>query len=165
MGKEIVQVEQHYLAGAAPIKKYDLCRLYAKDTYLVIDQLAGVLFKKNQIVQTFQIPFDRIQSVEVEAQTIYTEKSKSTIARSVTGAAIAGPTGALVGAASATGKKRDSHVEYFMWIHFKDANGVASKLKFRACATVSKSRKFAKYITETYLIPLRPPKDSGPHIL
>ena len=50
MGKEVMEVEQHFLKGDIEIKHSALCRLYAEPDCLVIDELAGVLLAKHKIV-------------------------------------------------------------------------------------------------------------------
>lgn len=165
MGKEVMEVEQHFLKGDIEIKHSALCRLYAEPDCLVIDELAGVLLAKHKIVRTFKIPFTRLKSIALKREFTKIKAAKSVVGRSMAGAAIAGETGAVVGAISAAGHKTKTQRRYYLQIDYTSANGKACSAVFTPRAFITKPRKFAKYITKTYLLPLQPPQDSGPHIL
>lgn len=80
--------------------------------------------------KTTSLLYSQIIETAYYSETEILEKSKSVAGRSIAGAALFGPLGAIIGAASGTGTKKVSKTSHYYTITYTDITGEPAMLTF-----------------------------------
>jgi len=120
-----------YRYGLPNIKEHSFVNVYANDKELVIE---------HKDVK-YQIDLEKITAIEFVSEVDQLEKNKSALARSVAGGLALGPLGAIAGAASGVGKKKEKGS--FLVINYK-SDGEIKVIILKVQARISKTIKFVK---------------------
>ncbi len=124
-----------YRYGLPNISERSLVNVFANDEKLVI---AHKDIKKDI---KYEIDFPKLTAVEFVNKVEQLEKNKSSLARAAAGALLLGPLGAIAGAASGVGTKKEKGS--FVVINYK-SDGETKVIILQITTRIFKASKFAK---------------------
>lgn len=103
--------------------------------------------------KTVSLSYEQITGTDVYSETEILEKSKSVIARSVAGAALFGPLGAIIGGMSGVGSKKSKKTSYYYTISYTTSNGDPGLLTFGTDCMGCNYYMFDHLLKEMHLSP------------
>lgn len=100
------------------------------DEYLIIGKSAGPVTTK--VEKSYKIQADKVISLEIVTEKNIEEKSKSVVARGITGAVLFGPAGFLLGGLSGVGGKSKTKIKNLFCISYFDKDNEVKSIVFNA---------------------------------
>ncbi len=116
--KVIVQI----LDGITPKNPMAPIVLSFNDEFFIVEEMGGKI-RKPIPVATHKIPIQNILATLLSSEKEVTEKSKSVVARGLTGGVLFGPVGLFLGGLSGIGNKKRTTTNYIYVVSYKSSTG------------------------------------------